>query len=41
MPPELIKEVRAWLVKATRDLEAAEQLLVVDNPLLDIVVYHC
>ena len=41
MPPEQIAEIRAWLVKAARDLEAANQLLAADEPLLDIVVYHC
>ena len=41
MPPEQIEEIRAWLVKAARDLEAAKLLMEAEEPLLDIVVYHC
>jgi HEPN domain-containing protein len=41
MPPEQTEEIRAWLIKAARDLEAAKLLLKADEPLLDIVVYHC
>jgi HEPN domain-containing protein len=41
MPPEQVEEIRAWLVKAARDLEAARRLIETEEPLLDIVVYHC
>jgi HEPN domain-containing protein len=41
MPPEQVEEIRAWLVKAVRDLEAARLLLGAEVPLLDIAVYHC
>ncbi len=41
MPPEALEEARAWLTKATRDLQAAEYLAMAEAPLLDIVVYHC
>jgi HEPN domain-containing protein len=41
MPPEQIEEIRAWLVKAVRDLEAAKLLVEAEEPLLDIAVYHC
>ncbi len=41
MPPEALEEARAWLTKATRDLQAAEYLAMAEVPLLDIVVYHC
>ncbi len=42
MPDDSVKieETRAWLIKAQRDLLAAEQLMKVGNPLLDIVAYH-
>ena len=35
------EEVRAWLTKASHDLRAADYLARVEEPLLDIVVYHC
>jgi hypothetical protein len=41
MPPEKVEEIRAWLIKAARDLEAARRLIDIEEPLLDIVVYHC
>jgi HEPN domain-containing protein len=41
MPPEQVEEIRAWLIKAARDLEAARRLIESEEPLLDIVVYHC
>jgi HEPN domain-containing protein len=41
MPPEELEEVRAWLLKASHDLEAAVYLSGLEDPLLDIVVYHC
>ena len=41
MPPEQVEEIRAWLIKAARDLEAARRLIETEEPLLDIVVYHC
>ncbi len=27
MPPEQVEEIRAWLIKAARDLEAARRLI--------------
>ncbi len=39
--PIKITDTQAWLIKAQRDLLAAEQLLIQPNPLLDSVVYHC
>lgn len=43
MPPEpaRVAEVRAWFIKAARDLRAAEVLLAADPPLLGEVVFHC
>ena len=41
MPPENQEEVRAWLTKADHDLRAATYLADAEEPLLDIVVYHC
>jgi len=41
MPPEDLEEVRAWLTKANHDLQAAAYLADAEQPLLDIVVYHC
>lgn len=41
MPPEQLEEVRAWLVKASHDLQAAEHLSKTNPPLLDVAVYHC
>ena len=34
-------EVRAWMVKAAHDLDAATRLLDGDEPLSDVAVYHC
>ena len=34
-------EVQQWLLKSQRDLEAARRLFSGEDPLLDIVVYHC
>jgi HEPN domain-containing protein len=39
--PRKITRTKAWLIKAQRDFKAAEQLLAQDEPLLDLVVYHC
>jgi HEPN domain-containing protein len=39
--PELADETRAWLLKATNDLRAAEALRSALPPLLDSVVFHC
>src|SRR5438128_5048350 len=36
-----IIRTQEWLNKAQRDLTAAEQLLAYDDPLLDMVAYHC
>lgn len=33
--------IRSWLLKALRDLRAAERLAEQPEPLLDIAVYHC
>lgn len=33
--------VAAWLVKARRDLLAAERLAEGDDPCLDVAIYHC
>ncbi len=41
MPPEQQEEVRAWLLKATHDLQAAMHLSRLSDPLPDVVVYHC
>lgn len=32
--------VRSWMIKAQRDLEAAERLSVGRDPLLDVAIYH-
>ena len=34
MPPEQVEEIRAWLIKAARDLEAARRLIETEEPLL-------
>jgi HEPN domain-containing protein len=39
--PELIAEVRAWLLKAANDLRAAQALVEITPPLLDEVSFHC
>jgi HEPN domain-containing protein len=41
MPPEKLEEVRAWMIKAARDLTASARLLEGADPLCDVVVYHC
>lgn len=41
MPPELLEEVHAWLLKADHDLAAAELLIQGIKPLYDVTVYHC
>lgn len=41
MPLEELEEARSWMSKATRDLQAAQYLAQAEDPLLDIVVYHC
>lgn len=41
MPPEQLEEIRAWLTKASHDLQAAEYLTGAAEPLFDVVVYHC
>ncbi len=41
MQPEEFEEITAWLTKAARDLRAAEYLAASEEPLLDVVVYHC
>ncbi len=41
MPPEEREELGAWLTKAAHDLQAAEYLSQAEEPLLDVVVYHC
>ncbi len=41
MQPEILEEAQAWMTKAARDLAAAEYLAGAEEPLLDIVVYHC
>ena len=33
--------IRAWLVKAQRDLESARRLAVGEAPLYDTAIYHC
>ena len=35
------REIRAWMSKARNDLAAAERLLEGEQPLTDIVSYHC
>jgi HEPN domain-containing protein len=39
--PVKIADTRAWLIKAARDITAAEQLFTHAEPLLDVIVYHC
>lgn len=39
--PELVAETRAWFVKASNDIRAAEALSAVSPPLLDEAVFHC
>jgi HEPN domain-containing protein len=39
--PIKVTDTQAWLIKAQRDLLAAEQLVAQTHPLLDAVVYHC
>jgi HEPN domain-containing protein len=39
--PELMDETRAWLVKASNDLRAAEALRATAPPLFDEAVFHC
>jgi HEPN domain-containing protein len=39
--PELVAETRAWLVKASNDIRAAEALTGTSPPLLDEAVFHC
>ena len=39
--PELVAETRAWFVKASNDIRAAEALSAVSQPLLDEAVFHC
>jgi HEPN domain-containing protein len=39
--PVKLAETRVWVVKAHRDLQAAEVLLTQHNPLLDVVACHC
>jgi len=41
MLPEELEEVGAWLTKSAHDLQAAVHLSQTEQPLLDIVVYHC
>lgn len=41
MPRDVKGEAGDWLLKARRDLEAARRLLIGDEPLLDVAVYHC
>jgi len=42
MPDEQkIADTKAWLIKAQRDLQAAELFLAQTDPFLDMVVYHC
>ena len=41
LDPELVAETRAWLVRASSDLRAAETLLTASPPLADEAVYHC
>ena len=41
MPPEALEEARGWLIKASRDLQAADYLATAEVPLLDVIVYHC
>jgi HEPN domain-containing protein len=39
-PPDADVEARAWLVRAQRDLQAAESLMAATAALPDIAVYH-
>lgn len=39
--PELVGEVRAWLLKAANDLRAAEHDLTAEPPILGDLVFHC
>ncbi len=36
-----LEQVRAWLLKAQRDLGAAERLASPRDPYLDVAVFHC
>lgn len=39
--PELVAETRAWFVKASTDLRAAEALMRISPPLYEQAVFHC
>src|SRR2546428_819396 len=40
MRPEALAEARDWLERGHRDLEAGQRVLVGDDPLPDVAVYH-
>ena len=39
--PALIQDTRAWMPRASRDIQAAEHDLRAEPPLLDAAVFHC
>ena len=39
--PELVAETRAWFVKASNDIRAAEALTATSPPLLGEAAFHC
>jgi HEPN domain-containing protein len=41
MEPAKVELVRAWLTKASRDLDAARVLASCDPPIPDVASYHC
>ncbi len=41
LDPERVADTRAWLLKATNDLRAAETDLAATPPLLEDVLFHC
>jgi HEPN domain-containing protein len=40
MRPEALAEAHDWLMRSRRDIDAGQRVLVGDDPLPDIAVYH-
>ncbi len=41
LDPIRIAETKSWLIRAARDLRAAEHEFLASPPLLDDVAFHC